>query len=116
MERTKIVDRKELIEVLEHCMKDDCNGCPNRYSDGRVACDAYMHGIGISCMPVAEIQNAIDMLKEQEPKTVLHMEKRSVIPVKTLSGFCPKCNHVLMYGMNKHFCGNCGKAVKWDEL
>lgn len=59
------------------------------------------------------VNMAIALLKEQEPKTVLHMAKRSVIPVKALSGFCPKCNHTLIYGMNKHFCGNCGQEVKW---
>ena len=40
-----MTDRKELIEVLEHCMKDDCNGCPNHYTDGRMACDDYIYGM-----------------------------------------------------------------------
>ena len=59
-----MTDRKELIEVLEHCMKDDCNGCPNHYTDGRMACDDYIYGMSAS-MPVARIQDAVDLLKEQ---------------------------------------------------
>ena len=75
-----MTDRKELIEVLEHCMKDDCNGCPNHYTDGHVACDDYMYGMSAS-MPVTTIQDAVDLLKEQEglekKYTVLLNEKIS---------------------------------------
>ena len=58
------MSREELIEILEHCMKDDCNGCPNHYTDGHVACDDYMYGMSAS-MPVTKIQDALALLKEQ---------------------------------------------------
>lgn len=58
--------------------------------------------------------DAIALLKEQKPKQVLFMEKRPVKPCNALSGFCHKCNHNLIYGVNKHFCGFCGQAVTWE--
>ena len=63
---------------------------------------------------MAIISDAVALLKEQEAKTVLYRKERSVNPGKALSGFCPKCSHTLIYGMNKHFCGNCGQEVKWE--
>ena len=100
-------DREKVIKGLECCQhssKSHCNGCPYFY-DGLCSTNDCTADLA---------SDAIALLKEQEAKTVLHREERSVIPVKALSGFCPKCSHTLIYGMNKHFCGNCGQEVKWE--
>ena len=112
MERKKIVDRKEMIEVLEHCKSDinACKGCPRAYyKDWRVACEDYLHGRANS-IPVAVIQDVIDMLKEQEPMMVR-------LTASTIR--CPKCGKQITSRGAIHreikFCWKCGRAVKWDE-
>lgn len=99
-----MADREKTVKGLEihadRSDKTDCDDCP--YIRYKGDC------IGQLC------SDALVLLKELEVKTVLYIEKRLVIQVKAMSGFCPKCSHTLIYGMNKHFCGNCGQAVKWD--
>lgn len=106
MERKKIVDRKEMIETLEHCMKDDCKSCPHHYSDGRMACEDCIEGFS-SVIPVAIIEDVIDMLE----------------PVSPISRSDPKgnarylvCGSCGMYISElNNFCRNCGKMVKWVD-
>ena len=102
-----MIDREKIINALNICLgHGKCKDC------------GYTNiGGGYSTMDCRKLmmQDALELLKEQEPKTVLSMAGRSVISAKVLSGFCPKCNHTLMYSMNKHFCGFCGQEVKWNE-
>ena len=60
-----MTDRKELIEVLEHCIKDGCSGCPNAYKDGSiVACEDFAHeSVGI---PYSIMRETINALKQPE--------------------------------------------------
>ena len=59
-----MTDRKELIEVLEHCIKDGCSGCPNAYKDGSiVACEDFAHE-SVS-IPYSIMRETINALKEQ---------------------------------------------------
>ena len=58
------------------------------------------------------MRRAYDMLKEQEPKTVLHREDGE---------YCPRCSTITTraIGVQKlhlgtSYCPYCGKAVKWD--
>ena len=105
MERTKIVDRKEMIEVLTHCMKDDCKSCPHHYSDGRMACEDCIEGFS-SVIPVAIIEDVIDMLEPVSP-----------ISKSDPNGFgrylvCGSCEGLINVGDN--VCRKCGRPVKWE--
>ena len=103
-------NKEKVIKGLECCSKGAvtpyvatcrfCADCP--YGENDIPCTREL------------ARDALALLKEQEAKTVLYRKERSVNPGKALSGFCPKCSHTLIYGINKHFCGNCGQEVKWE--
>ena len=100
-----MINRENVIKAIECCydQQSRCENCP--YNDQ------------MNCRDSAVI-DALELLKlewpkEDQPKTVLYMAERSIIPGKVLSGFCPKCGHTLVYDVNKHFCGNCGQEEKW---
>jgi DNA-directed RNA polymerase subunit RPC12/RpoP len=117
-----MTDRKELIEVLEHCIKDGCSGCPNHYSDGNAACDDYTHG-RIACIPVVMGQNAISLLKEQPEQKHGHWIEQD--DYNDTYYKCSVCGEpwVLIDGTplenGMHFCPKCGarmeSEVKQDE-
>lgn len=109
MERKKIVDRKEMIEVLEHCMlnANACKGCPRAFKDGRVTCEDYtMNGLA-SSIPSVVIQDVIDMLEPVSPIA------RSDPMMNTRYLVCGSCGMVISDSYK--FCRNCGKMVKWVD-
>ena len=55
--------------------------------------------------------DAIALLKEQEAQFVQNIGQQ----ITFKSGLCPNCGKMLNTTCNKKFCGDCGKAVKWDE-
>ena len=57
------------------------------------------------------LHKAIDLLKLQEPKPV-HVT--ADINYRKI-GECPNCNKVINSGDYPNYCGQCGKAVKWDD-
>ena len=66
-----------------------------------------------------ELQNAaneaLELLKEQEPGKVLHVKDRSINATHGRTGFCPRCNQLVVWGVNRRYCGFCGKGLIWDE-
>ena len=68
------------------------------------------------CVKIGQaINTAIDLLKEQEPKSVESIQMdRSDTWGADLSGYCPSCKRPLKNRFNKQFCGECGQAVKWE--
>lgn len=56
------------------------------------------------------IDNAVDLLKEQEPKQVNDIAQQ----ISCFSGICPSCGKMLNTTCNKNFCGECGQEVKWE--
>lgn len=50
------------------------------------------------------LNEAVTLLKEQEPK-----------PVGKEWNECPNCGKVLSSIEHIHFCGMCGQVVKWNE-
>ena len=105
MERKKIVDRKEMIEVLEHCIKEQysCDECPRAYKDGRATCDDYRNGL-TSSIPADVIQDVIDMLEPVSPI------ERSDPKGNARYLVCGSCGMYISELNN--FCRNCGKMVK----
>ena len=60
------------------------------------------------------VSNAIALLKEQEPEKVFHMKERSIInETHGKTGFCPRCNQVVIWEINRCYCGFCGKGLIW---
>lgn len=105
MERTKIVDRKEMIEVLKHCMKDDCSSCPKHFRDGRVSCEECNEGFS-GVIPVAFIQDVIDMLEPVSPISKSDPKGNSRYIV------CGSCDAIVNVG--DKYCRICGREVKWN--
>ena len=55
-------------------------------------------------------QDAVDLLKAQEPKAVLVTEEINHRKI----GKCPNCGKWINSGDYPNYCGQCGQAVKWD--
>ena len=65
---------------------------------------------------IRTIDDACDLLKEQEAKPVIQDRQCEVEPnVWERKGFCPKCHQIVLWNVNRLFCGFCGQAVKWDD-
>ena len=62
--------------------------------------------------------DALVLLKEHiklEPEKVFHMKERSIInETHGKTGFCPRCNQVVIWEINRRYCGFCGKGLIWD--
>ena len=59
--------------------------------------------------------DALELLKEQEPEKVFQMKDRSIInETHGKTGFCPRCNQVVVWEINRRYCGFCGKELIWD--
>lgn len=71
---------------------------------------AYRGNSFKDCVPVSLLQNALSLLKAQEPKTV----KEILIVGGHLMGKCPRCCKILTVQDHPIACGFCGQAVKWD--
>lgn len=78
----------------------NCADCPYYVDDGDpIRCVNNLH------------DDAVAMLKEQEAVS---------ITTDYFDGFgnrtshCPSCNSRLVWHQNKNYCGECGKALKWE--
>ena len=93
------INREKVIKGLECHAEVNCVECP--YRDGWRTC------------PFGEtlLADAIALLKEQEA-----VEPYSMNAERTY-GICPQCGKIIFrYGNveENHYCGVCGKAVKWN--
>ena len=85
------MDREKVIQQLEY-MRD------------------YHRSVGNNI--TADIANdAVELLKEQEPKVAKIDGQFGGIKY----GPCPKCGKGLNEEVYPHWCGFCGKEVKWDD-
>lgn len=50
------------------------------------------------------INDGLELMKEQEPKTVIKKWNE-----------CPSCGKTLDRIHDMHYCGACGQAVKWND-
>lgn len=59
--------------------------------------------------------DALAMLKEQGAQQVI-IDKQCEVETGWTKrrGFCPKCHHVVLWMLNREYCGFCGQAVKWE--
>ena len=85
------MDREKVITGLEKLRKDLGYGLPDRSA----VVMEYLNSL----------TDAIELLKEQEPKLV-RIDEDSV--------HCPSCGNELFTYPRQKFCDNCGQAVKWE--
>ena len=58
---------------------------------------------------------AEELLKEQEAKSVIFDRQCEVEPGHwERKGFCPRCHQVVLWVVNREYCGFCGQEVKWE--
>lgn len=92
-------DLKKAIEALEHCIQDDCEGCPY---DG--VCRNRLYALD---------NDILALLREQEQEPV-----EAITDSECEGNFgswwyaCGGCHGVIDY--KDKFCRHCGKVVKWD--
>ena len=101
------MDREKVIKGLETCRtRVNCKECPYAY-DKRANdsyCEAVLHN------------DALSMLKEQEPVLLENQHKPYGISTNANSPWisrCPRCNKKVE-GKQTRFCKYCGQAVKWE--
>lgn len=103
------MDREKVISGLQRCRlmnKVNCDKCPYDYNgrgNGKSECTAEL------------AEDALALLKEQEPQSVIFDRQCEVAPGHwERKGFCPKCHQVVLWIVNREYCGFCGQAVKWE--
>lgn len=101
-----MADREKVIKGLECCqrfLKSHCDECPYIYE--------YLCGINDCTADLAS--DAIALLKEQEPKTILGIAD-SIEGIEV--GKCPRCDRTILNKQSDPtwFCKYCGQAVKWE--
>lgn len=102
-------DRKKVIKGLECCMSEQiCKGCPYKEKD---ECEngGYYYS--------KAIEDALVLLKEQEPILLENQHKPCGISTNANSPWisrCPKCGKKVE-GKQTRFCKYCGQAVKWND-
>lgn len=98
----------ELLEIEHECIlragHDDCDrNCAD--------CDLVQDDWELHEM----YTDVIALLKEHEPQSVIFDRQCEVEPGRwERKGFCPKCHQVMLWMVNREYCGFCGQAVKWD--
>ena len=97
---TKLEKAIKGLECCKYINKLDCDNCPYTYNarSDRCECTAEM------------AFDALELLKEQEQILVHSSDFYGVMYAD-----CPKCHERIDSIVNKHFCGNCGQAIKWTE-
>ena len=87
-----MTDREKVVKGLEVCTTSPCycKDCP------------YVKGCALDSQQVME--DALALLKEQEP-----------LAVNDPGAICPNCKWPLYPEDHPHYCGNCGRAVMWDD-
>jgi len=104
-----MLDREKVIKGLKCCcspMTYDCrNRCP--YTS------LYKPGNGYKNCMAALLPDALALLKEQEPKTILGIAD-SIEGIEV--GKCPRCERTILNKQSDPtwYCKYCGQAVKWE--
>lgn len=104
----KMTDLEKAVKGLECCQyssKSHCDECPYIYESlcSTNDCTADL------------ASDALELLKEQEPKLVISGRQCEVAPGHwERKGFCPKCHQEVLWMVNREYCGFCGQKVEWE--
>lgn len=102
-----MTDREKVIKGLECHLSRKCE-------TGSYSKDICPYWEDDNCSN-SVMNDALKLLKEQEPKSVLSERECETLPNHyERKGFCPKCHQVVEWYLNRAYCGFCGQAVKWD--
>ena len=103
------IEKETLVKILDCCIEDDCQHCPNAYKySGVAACESLARGF--VTIPLAIMWKTINALKEQEAKPVVVTTNA----YGTKFYHCPKCNRDFYDYPRQRYCSQCGQAVKWE--
>lgn len=91
-----MTDREKVVKSLETAVKNF-----ERYSG-----DEYGREYDYARVEVETLEDAIALLKAQEPMLVMRKDANEII------GDCPKCGRHVVHWHHK-FCYYCGQAVSW---
>ena len=102
--------KEDVVKGLWSCTHaGNCTDCPFDIKGG-TECDEAS-----TCI-LNLIKAAYEVLKTQEPKTIVVDEKpKNGNWFGIWFGRCPNCKQMLVKKDHEHFCGYCGQAVKWYE-
>lgn len=102
-----MIDKKQVMFDIERCISHVPDACRD--------CSHYTGTVGFGCMENL-MTDALALLKEQEPQSVIFDRQCEVEPGRwERKGFCPKCHQVVLWIVNREYCGFCGQKVKWDD-
>ena len=92
-------DREKVISAITNCIgQPKCRDCPWE------ECEQF--DCKKTNVPVNLLLDALELLKEQEPKLV-KIDGGSVL--------CPSCGNELFTYPRQKFCDECGQAVNWND-
>lgn len=110
-------DWKELIEILEHCVKNDCEACPNHFKDGRVTCHYYTEK-SVS-VPVKILQEAIAHLNADGKRMPELGDNETLVMSKIIQTTHVISSCIVCWGCGQElrrtdlYCPHCGRRIRW---
>lgn len=96
---------EKTINGTKCCRDMQCTSCPYNIDWEKRYCITNL------------CRDALELLKEQEPKPVLspHIDRFCMRAFAEYIAYCPNCKQEILEKHNKSYCGFCGQAVKWNE-
>ena len=93
-----MTDREKVIKEFKHLL----NAAKGNYQD-------------FVDLTVDEGEEILALLKDQKPQSVIYDWQCETAPGHwERKGFCPRCHQVVLWMVNREYCGFCGQKVKWE--
>ena len=114
MAERKRIEKDTLIKILDCCIEDDCQHCPNAYKDGSIAaCEALARGSVV--IPLSIMRETINALKAQQEEQAMPVDTKVIGGVwGDMEVYCCRACRFQLDPVF-HFCPNCGKELKWND-
>jgi hypothetical protein len=80
----KMIEKDTLIKILDCCIEDDCNHCPNSCKDGSIAaCEALARGSVV--IPFSIMREVVMALKESTETIKVNQNGKYCANIKNVS-------------------------------